>query len=177
MLRRTASLLVCGVLLAPAMRAQDEAEYRIKLAFLYNFAQFIEWPAEAFRDPAAPFTICVAGRNPFQGDTEQELRGRTAAGRPIQIKALKADGELSACQIAFVRAGEKNTTAWILAGRKGSSTLVVGEAKGFAQQGGTANLIVEEKKLRFEVNLEAARQTRLKFSAKLLSLARIVTTD
>jgi hypothetical protein len=158
-------------------QGDDDAEYRVKLAFLYNFAQFVQWPAEAFSGPTAPLVICVLGEDPFRGETEQSLRGRAASGHPIQIKKLKADDNPRACQIIFVRATEKTEARKILPALKGSSTLAVGEAKGFADLGGMINLVLDDNKLRFEINLDAAGQTRLKISSKLLSLAKIVKGD
>jgi hypothetical protein len=74
----------------------------------------------------------------------------------------------------FVRASETKAAAKILAHSRGSSTLTVGEAVGFAARGGIINLTLEENRLRFEVNIDAAAQTRLRISSKLLSLAKIV---
>ena len=162
-------------LCSPA-RAQGEvnSEYRLKLAFLYNFAQFVQWPADAFRDSGAPLTICVAGDNPFQGDIQQSLRGRTVAGHPVEVKNLNPHEDLRGCQMIFVRAAEMKANPGILAGARRSSTLTVGEAKGFAERGGIINLMREENKLRFEVNIDAAAQTRLRISSKLLALAKII---
>jgi len=173
-------LLAWAVLLFNPLRAcaeaDDESEYRVKLAFLYNFAQFVEWPADAFRDPAAPLTICVAGQDPFEGEIGQGLRGRTAGGHLVEIRKLKRDENPRGCHMIFVRAGDRKLAGRLLADLRGSSTLTVGETKGFADLGGVINLVVEENKLRFEINLGAARQTRLKLSSKLLALATIVKT-
>ena len=173
-------LLVWAVLLFNPLRAcaeaDDESEYRVKLAFLYNFAQFVQWPADAFRDPAAPLTICVAGQDPFQGEIEQGLRGRAAGGHLVEIRKLKRDENPRGCHMIFVRAGERKLAGRLLADLRGLNTLTVGETKGFAGLGGVINLVVEENKLRFEINLGAARQTRLKLSSKLLALATIVKT-
>jgi len=159
--------------------AQDDndGEYRLKLAFLYNFAQFVQWPPEAFHDPAAPLTMCVAGQDPFQGEIEQSLSGRSVGGHPIEIKKLGPNDDPRACHMIFVRASEKREAAKILAALKGSSTLTVGETRGFADLGGVINLTLDENKLRFEINLDAATQTRLKISSKLLALAKIVKVD
>ncbi len=157
-----------------AAQSDDGAEYKVKLAFLYNFAQFIQWPADTFSGPSAPLTMCVVGQDPFKGEIGQSLRGRMAAGHPIEIRRLKPNDDPKACQIIFVRAGEKKAAAEMLAALRGSNTLTVGESKGFAQTGGLINLTLDEDKLRFEINLAAAMQTRLKISSKVLALARIV---
>ena len=171
-------IVVCCVLIAAPHLAfaqgDNEGEYRVKLAFLYNFAQFVEWPADTFRDSGAPLTICVAGDNPFQGEIEQSLRGRTVGGHPIEVRRLSPDEDPHACQMIFVRVTEMKAIARILARSKGSSTLTVGEAKGFAESGGIINLTREANKLRFEVNIDAAAQSRLRISSKLLALAKIV---
>lgn len=174
----TSLLTIALALMVPAFPAPaqtpDSNEYRLKLAFLYNFAQFVQWPEDSFRDSTAPLVICVAGENPFQGDIEASLQGRTVRGHPLQLRGLRLDDDPRNCQMVFVRAGERKDLAKILASSKGSNVLTVGEARGFAESGGIINLTREANKLRFEVNINAAAQSRLKLSSKLLALARIV---
>ena len=165
--------LLLGAPRAFSQRAHD-AEYKLKLAFLYNFAQFVEWPPDAFQVPNAPLTVCVAGENPFQGELEQSLHGRTAGNHPIQLKRLMPGDDPKACHLIFVRASERKAAGQMLIGLKGSSTLTVGESKGFAQRGGVINLTLEENKLGFEINIDAAGQSHLRISSKLLALAKIV---
>jgi hypothetical protein len=170
-------LMICWLLLgAPLAFSQNEhdAEYKLKLAFLYNFAQFVEWPPDAFRVPNAPLTVCVVGENPFQGQLEQSLRDRKAGSHPIELKNLMPGDDPKACHLIFLRAGEKKAAGQMLTGLKGSSALTVGESKGFAQRGGVINLTLEENKLGFEINVDAAGQSHLRISAKLLALAKIV---
>ena len=164
-------LFFCCLLLSatPAALSQvgDEAEYQVKLAYLYNFAQFIQWPPDAFRSATAPLSLCVAGQNPFQGPMEQSLRSRMAAGHPIEVKRLRPGDD--------PRASEKRWAERMLSALRGSSTLTVGESRGFAEQGGVINLTIEQDKVRFEINREVAVQNRLKISSKLLALAKIVS--
>ena len=156
---------------------EDEVEYPAKLAFLYNFAKFIEWPPGAFRDPGSPLVICIAGRDPFGADEETELRARTILGRPIEIRILRIANRLSGCNMVFVPVTEKDQADNILRGFKGSSALTVGETAGFAARGGIINLTVEGNRLRFEINQLAAERAGLKISSRLFGLARIVTDD
>ena len=172
--------MMSALLFVPSRaRAQDSdaGEYRVKLAFLYNFAQFIQWPVDAFHDSSAPLIMCVAGPDPFKGEIEESLRGRTVNGHPIVLKSLKPGADPRACHMIFVRATEKKVAGKLLAALKGTSTLTVGETKGFADLGGVINLTLEENKLRFEINLDAATQTKLKISSKLLALAKIVKVE
>jgi len=179
--RTAMGLLLCSALMLGSARAggenDDDGEYRLKLAFIYNFAQFTQWPPEAFRDPAAPLTVCVVGQDPFAGEMEQTLHGRRAAGHPVEIKRLKLEDDPKGCHMIFVRANEKRAAGKILSAVRGSNTLTVGESRGFAELGGVINLVLDDNKLRFEVNLNAATQSRLRISSKVLALAKIVSTE
>jgi hypothetical protein len=155
----------------------EDVEYPAKLAFLYNFAKFIEWPPGSYDYPSAPFVICIAGHDPFSPGTENELRTRRVLGHPIEIRALRSTDGLSACSMLFIPFTEKDQADNILRGLRGSSTLTVGETEGFAARGGIINLTVEGNRLHFEINQLAAKRAGLKISSKLFSLAKIVADD
>src|SRR6058998_4115286 len=94
-------LLFLGSLTAPAQQPPP-SEYQVKAAFLFNFAKFVEWPPQAFPDPASPFTIGVVGDNPFGDDLERTLRNKAVNGHPIAAKQVKAPSELRTCHILFI---------------------------------------------------------------------------
>jgi hypothetical protein len=152
----------------------ESVEYPVKLAFLYNFAKFIEWPSDSYRDPGAPLEICIVGHDPFSSDSERELQTRTVAGHPVEVLTLKPTDTLRVCHMVFIPITENDQADKIMKGLKGSSTLTVGEAEGFAVMGGIINLTVEGNKVHFEVNRLAADRAGLRISSKLLSLAKIV---
>ena len=152
----------------------EKMEYPVKLAFLYNFTKFVAWPADSYRDASVPLRICVVGSDPFSDDLKAELETRTVGGRRVEIKRLKSRDTLKSCQLVFVPATEKKRAAEIVAGLNGSSALTVGESAGFIRQGGMINFTVEDNKVHFEVNADAAERARLKISSKLLVLARPV---
>ena len=180
-IRRASFFLVaCWFLLNPinAVSVNEESlEYPLKLAFLYNFTKFVEWPSNSFRDPGSSLAICVIGNDPFSPDQEADLRTRTVGSHPVEIKTLRSNDALGVCHMVFIPVTEKSQAARIVSGLKGSSTLTVGEIEGFAVQGGIINLTIEENKLHFEVNPLAAERAGLKISSKLLSLAKIVTDN
>jgi hypothetical protein len=155
--------------------AGEGVEYPIKLAFLYNFAKFVEWPSDSYRDAGAPLEICIVGQDPFSPDGERELRTKTVGGHPVEVLTLKPTDTLRVCHMVFIPITENDQAGKIVRDLKGSNTLTVGEAEGFAVLGGVINLIVEGNKVHFEVNRGAADRARLKISSKLLSLAKIVT--
>jgi hypothetical protein len=181
LVQRAAGLLlplVAAVATGSALAAQAPSpaasEYQLKAAFLYNFARFIEWPSEAFPDPSAPILIGVLGEDPFGGDLEQMIKGKTVNGRPFVIKRFKRDQNLRACHILFISSSEQKHLAQIIEGLKGTGVLTVSEVERFAQFGGVIQLTMEASKMRFAINIDSAERARLKLSSKLLSLAKVV---
>jgi hypothetical protein len=170
-------LVACWLCLNPATALslnEETIEYPLKLACLYNFTKFVEWPASSYRNPEASLAICIVGDDPFSPKLEGELSTRSVGGHPVEVRTLKLKDSLSACHIVFVPVTEKNQATRILSGLRGSSTLTVGESEGFAAMGGIINLTVEGNMLHFEVNALAAERAGLKISSKFLSMAKIV---
>ncbi len=165
----------CLALLLAAGRmggAQAIDEYRVKAAFLYNFAKFVEWPPDAFKSPADPITICVLG-NPFGDRLTATINGKQIDERRLVVRELPDAAKASGCQILFV-AGEKKRGD-LLGQVKMSPVLTVGETGGFAAAGGVVAFKLEDGRVRLQINVFAADRARLRISSKLLSLAEIIT--
>lgn len=150
------------------------SEYEVKAVFLYNFAKFVEWPAEAFRGAGAPFVICVVGDDPFGELLENTTRGERVNGHEIAIRRFNSEDGLRGCHIVFVSTSERKRLTRVFDAVKGSATLTVGETEDFARQGGVIDFVKERYRIGFEINVAAAERAQLKISSKLLSLARIV---
>jgi hypothetical protein len=160
------------------LRAQsDAAEYRVKAAFLFHFAQFVDWPVDAFKDGTSPVTYCIIGEDPFHGALDETLKGKVIGARPVTVQHFRQSQQVQGCQILFIAAGERKRLSATLASIKDSPVLTVGESEHFAQDGGMIGFFFEENKIRFEINLEAATQAKLKISARLLALAKTVIGD
>ena len=149
-------------------------EYRVKAAFLYNFAKFVEWPPGAFRNPTDRIAICVLGQDPFDGALEDAVKGKTLEGRPFAVLNISESRQAGRCQILFIGASEHKRVQAILAELRGSSALTVGETEDFAIRGGIVNFKLDGGHVRLEINVEAAAMAKLRISSKLLSLAQIV---
>lgn len=164
---------------APAVRAQSEtpSEYQVKAAFLYSFARFVEWPADAFVHPQATIVLGIVGEDPFGFALDGMVFGKTVNGRGFMVKRLKIGPELRGCHILFISSSEKKNLAHIFESLKGSSVLTVGETDRFVQSGGAIQLLLQDNKVRFEINVGAAALARLKVSSKLLALARSVVGE
>lgn len=166
--------LVSAVLMAiNSGRAQDSppSEYRLKAAFLFNFAKFVEWRPEAFADAKSPFIIGVLGDNPFGSELEQTVAGKKINDHPITILPFRAAADATNCHILFISTSEKQRLPQIFESLRGASVLTVSETAHFTEAGGMINFVPEGNKIRFQINDDAAKAARLKISSKLLSLA------
>lgn len=166
--RRLAAAFLALALAAPARAGPSE--YEIKAAFIYQIARLVEWPANV----DAPMRLCLLGGNPF-GTALDSIRGRPVVGaRSLEVVLTEAGEPLHGCAMLFVAPSAEKSLDRIAALARGAGMLTFGDTEGFAQRGAMVNFFLENGKVRFEINLEAARRSGLKISSKLLSLARIV---
>lgn len=146
-------------------------EYQIKSAFLYNFAKYVQWPAGDPTDSETSFNICILGRDPFGTYFDTILKDKTMNGLPISVKRLSRVQDSLGCKILFISSSEENNLLADLAALDGKSVLTVGEMARFAERGGMIQFVVEQSRVRFEINLSSADRARLTISSQLLKLA------
>jgi hypothetical protein len=156
--------------------SKTPGEYIIKAAFLYNFAKFVDWPGEDFANDESPIILCILGKDPF-GELLESIEGKTVKGRRLMIKRLEEIEDLERCHILFISKSEKKNLTQVFDKLAGWSVLTVSDMESFAQRGGIIGLVTEEKKIRFQINVEAAQHRRVKISSKLLKLAQIVENE
>jgi hypothetical protein len=174
-------LITIAIVILPSLglqaHAQDSSvssEYLIKAGFIYNFANLVQWPANAFAQPDSPIVIGILGEDPFGTVLDRVLVGKRVNGRVFLVKRLKSVVDLKECHILFVSSSEIAHLAEAIHLVKGMPILTIGEIPGFAKRGGIINLVLEDNKVHFEVNVEAAKEAELTISSRLLALARIV---
>jgi hypothetical protein len=166
--------MILWLLLATAGWGQASEEYRVKAAFLFNFAKFVEWPPQTFKSSGDPIAICVVGKDPFAGVLDQAVNGQTAQGRSFSVRVLADVQRAGTCQIVFVSSSERKRLPAILHEIKAPGVLTVGECDNFTAEGGVVNFRIEDGTVRIQINVDAAAQQQLHISSKLLSLAEIV---
>ena len=150
-------------------------EYHLKALFLYNFGGYVEWPADAFSSGQDPFVIGVLGSSPVDVTLKEISATKRINGRKIVVQRFASLDSLTPCQILFIArdvAPQQQVAA--ISRLQSHPVLVVGESPNFSGRGGCVNFIIEANRIRFEINIDAAKQHRLKISAKLLALAKIV---
>ena len=171
-----ALLVACG--LRPGARAevQPSPEYQLKAVFLFNFAQFVDWPATAFPAPQTPLVIGVLGDDPFGPYLDGLVVDEKISGHPLSVRRFRRVADIDFCHVLFVSPSESTRLPEILAALQGRSTLTVGDSPEFSRRGGMVRFVSEAGKIRLRINVEAARACGLTLSSKLLRPATIVTT-
>ncbi len=161
----------------PAVRVSDE--YTVKAAFLYNFGRYVEWPANTFRNASDPFVIGVVGEDSFGGKLDEVAAKKTIQDRRIVVQRFASpDQYKQPCHILFVsRSLSQDQQTALIKNTQGTTVLVVGEIPGFAENGGGVNFFIDGDRVRFEINVTTARQSRLRMDAKLLNLGKPVDSQ
>jgi hypothetical protein len=198
---KTYKLIVLALVLFAAAAAPKagaaavaSSEYRLKAAFLYNFIKFVDWPGEETADNNEPIVIGIVGKDPF-GDALKPLENKQIKARDVIIKHFKkledpekSDGKdrdelqeqvevVRKCQLLFICPSEKTRLKEIIDLVKGYSVLTVGDTEGFLELGGIIEFVMEEKKVRFEINIASAKSAKLKIRSQLLRLAKKIVGE
>ena len=173
------TILTAAAVLAAALASggpvagQAVAAPDIKAAYLYNFAQFVEWPA-AVLPPGAPLVLCIIEDTAVVDALVQTMKGRTVGGHGLTAVPLKTGAPLPTCHVLYVAGPDLKRALAVIETVKGSSVLTVSDAEHFARTGGMVELFLDKGRMRFAVNVDALERGRIRLSSRVLALATIV---
>ncbi len=165
-------LLLCIAL--SSLHAAPVSEYEIKAAFLFNFAHYVVWPPGSQPAAGAPIVIGVVGDDPFRGALDLIVKGETIDGHPLAVRHFAASADIAKCNMLFISRSESAHLRELLDRLKNHPVLTVSDCDRFAYSGGTIGLVIEEGKVRFQINVDRAKIAQLTISSKLLRPATIV---
>jgi YfiR/HmsC-like len=160
---------ICGAAPAPAIN-----EYDVKAAFLLSFVRYVAWPPEVFRDLTDPLVICVLGRDPFGRILDDMTAGKAIEGRSLVVRRITDAKNAVGCRVLFVASADRKLAFALPDASLESGILTVGETGNQVASGMVLNFTLEEGKVRFTVNMEAADRERVRLSSRLLALATSV---
>ncbi len=169
---RLAFLIALNLGAGTAWTAAPPGEYQIKAAYLLNFARYMEWPA-ARLPIGALLRLCVLGRDPF-GGALMGLEGRQVNGHEMRLRQIEGVDQAGDCHLVFIADSEERRLGLLLRGLAGKGVLSVSDADGFAEAGGGIGLVVEDGRVRFDINHAALQRDGLRASSQLLRLGRNV---
>ena len=174
------SWAVCAALplfpLSIAAQQGPSKEYQLKAVFIFNFAQFVSWPTNAFTNTNAPIIIGVLGNNPFNDYLDQIVHGEKVQGRPLEMHYYRTVDEITRCHVLFISRSEAARLDEIVAKLRGRSTLTVADVEGFTDRGGMIQFLTRQNKIRLRINLAPVKTANLTISSKLLRPAQIVAS-
>jgi len=150
------------------------SEYQIKAAYLYYFSTFVDWPPETFSRTGDALVIGVLGVDPFGAILDETLRGKAINNRRLIVRRFQNIKEARDSHILFISSSERDRLPSVLKVLEGAAVLTVGDTDRFASRGGQIAFRMEDKKVRFDINVAAVERARLKVSAQLMKLGRIV---
>ncbi len=167
------SLACVSITSDPARAAEAEPlEYQVKAAFLLNFTKFVQWPASAFADENSPVAICILGEDPFGNTLDEMVRGEALNGRQLVVQRIRRQVEPKACQVLFVSKSEKDVARTLA--DLGTGVLTVGEGEKFLRDGGIIAFVIQDRRVRFDIDQAAAVKARITLSSRLMNVARSV---
>jgi hypothetical protein len=177
------AITCCGLLLlsclSPLCQSQDKAAftpYDVEAAYLYNFGKFIQWPSTTDAN-SPPFSICILGQDNLGNKLDDIVAGETIQGRRIVASHVSSVEAADQCQIVFIGRSEEARLGKDLEVLGKKPVLTVSSVPGFLERGGIIQFVIQNNKVRFAVNLPAARQAGLALSSELLKVAVSVTTN
>ncbi len=166
-----AAVLAAQLVWGGSVLAQNSgfSEYQVKAAFLYNFGKFVEWPTNGFASTNTPLLIGIYGQNPFGTNLAEVIRNKYINGHPVITREVSLD-ELKCCQILFIARSSQKNLKDILSALDGAGVLTVTENMP-SESDVMINFVIQDDRIRFEINNTAAEKVGLKLSSKLLTLA------
>jgi hypothetical protein len=168
------SLIITG--LSQYARAQSVAdEYQVKAAFLFHFAQFVDWPPGVLTDSDSSLTLCVFDDEPRRQELQSTIEGKAIGPRVLHIRQVSQSQAIQGCNILFLSREESHRQTAILKSLRGMPVLTVGETDNFLSDGGMIRFHLDANRIRFDINLDGAESSHLKISSRLLLLATSVT--
>ena len=163
-----ALLFSCGQVLP--VQSAPAAEYQVKAVFLFNFAQFVEWPPSAFPQSQTPLVIGVLGQDPFGSYLDETVRGERVNNRPLIVRRYRRVEEIQTCHVLFISRSEADRLDQILASLKYRKILTVADVESASGSRVMIRFVTQQNKIRLRINPEAARAANLTISSKLLRL-------
>ncbi|HTZ73268.1 MAG TPA: YfiR family protein [Candidatus Aquilonibacter sp.] len=167
----------CALALVPigllAAQKGRPTQYDVEAVYLYQFGKFVEWPAKT-DGPVDAFPICVMGRDPFGALLDSTVAGESIANLPLKAERVDNIDDAKRCRILYISPSEDERIGAILDGLQNAPVLTVSDAPDFATRGGMIQFVLQDDRVRFEINEGTAQKAGLSLSSQLLKVAAAV---
>jgi hypothetical protein len=161
---------------ARAADSDEELADRVKAAFIYKFANYVEWPVEMFPTADTPIRIAVIGADPVAAELATMVVGRTVQGRPLAIRRVATQETIAGFHVIFFGTADAPTLRRVVQAAQAQAALVVTDFADALELGSMINFTLAERRVKFEIALDNAEKSGLKLSSRLLAVALRVRT-
>jgi hypothetical protein len=171
---RLAALALALLSWEPALGAPPDSavEREVKAEFIERFAEFVDWPKQAFASDTAAFQVCMERDCPMRPQLQRILAGGRIKGRPARLRVLKPDESPAQCHILYIAQSAGDRLDSILTSLSKAPVLTIEDSPGLSARGVLINLFVERGRVRFFVNADSAEAKGLSVSSRLRMLSR-----
>ena len=165
--------------LSGSARAQgddSDLERRVKAAYLYKFAGYVEWPDSCFPDPTTPVRIAVLGDDMLRSELTTMVLGHTVNGRAVVVSGYSEEDSLEGIHVLYVGRQQTSRLPKLRDEARKRSVLLVSEGDDAIDQGSVIAFVLSRRRVRFDISMPCAARSGLTLSSRLLSVARTVVT-
>lgn len=170
-LKKFVILLVLPLMSATTATPPSDTNAKVKSSYIMAFTKNIEWPG-TYKEGS--FVIGVLGSSGLVDELNRMAATKKVGLQNIEVKTFSSPTAVSKCHLLYVAPEMSNTLKDVLGKIKGQSTLLVTERTGMTKQGAAINFVVQDNKLKFELNKNNAQKYNLAVGSSLLPFAILV---
>ena len=156
-----------------AYAEEEQPEFVVKTAFIYNFLKFTQWPNGTFAKPDSPTVVCTIGTDPY-GGALNVLTSKHIDSHPITLERSVPANALGKCNAIIVSGQSSSQAQAAIEPFKTHPVLTIGDSPDFASAGGIIGLVTVDQQVRFQINIGAIHRSGLSISSQLLKIAILV---
>ncbi|MBI2259334.1 MAG: YfiR family protein [Flavobacteriia bacterium] len=168
--KRTYFFILISLLFSFVDNSHKEIEeYNAKALFIYNFTKYIDWENV---EQISEFKISVYKSSPILSPLKHISLNKKVFNKKLIVSEVRGFPEFPDFQILFIPEKTpleacdfiKNNTHY-------KNILIISENNKHFKEISCINFLMEQNKIKFEVNLSQAEKANLKISSQLLKLA------
>ncbi|MCP3850119.1 MAG: YfiR family protein [Gammaproteobacteria bacterium] len=142
----------------------------LKAIFIYKISKFVTWPEGA---RPSSLILCTLGHDKLV-NAFSFVAENVAPKQALSLRSIDDKLSTDHCQLIYIAASERGSFRSLDIITHKNPILTISELAGFVQSGGIVELSDNNKKMQFDINLDAALANGLNISSGLLKLARYV---
>lgn len=174
--------VLCLLVVLPQVVADEDSnsnvsDYRVRIAFIYNFLKFVDWPDGTSPKKTNSANVCIIGDEGFS-DYFKSFQESHKQSLAIQINDSVHGSAISTCHVIYVGKNVDDVSS-VLAYTRHHPVLSISEAPNFADNGGIIQIVrvgqtvglFSKDKINLRINLKEAEADGLTIDARLLQIA------